>query len=160
MIWPRRRQSSDSLYQLAQELDPARKGIHVSELRDAAVARGLLTGNSDPYRHVYSLLGYAKHRFARIGKATFRWQETDLRSTEGLGGRNLVNAALAWAREQDPENEGVHYQRVVAGLSAAGTPVKGPDPGRTLYSNLIGSVGLRSFERTGAGIFRRRIGGQ
>ena len=146
----------DSLHHLARELDPDAQGLPVAEIRDAALSRGMLGGNSDPYRQVYTTMSYAQDRFSRVGRATFRWQEPDPQARVGLGGRRLLEAATAWCRTHDLENIGAHYQRIVAGLAEEGTPVKGPDPGRTLYANLIGSAGARAFERVGAGVFRRR----
>ena len=147
----------DFLYALARELDADAQGLLVKELRDAALARGLLRDSSDPYRQVYTALSYAQDRFSRVGRARFRWQEPEPDAAAGLGGRLLLEAALKWCRTHDPANDGVHYQRIVGGLEEDGTPVKGPDPGRTLYSNLIGSAGARTFERVGAGVFRRLL---
>jgi hypothetical protein len=146
---------ADKLYGIARDLDPNRGGIRVADLRDEALRRGALNDPYDPYRQVYTALNYAKDRFEKLDRGLFTWRVRQSPGT-GLTGKAIVQAALEWAVENDPQNRGLHYQAISAGLAARGTPARGPDASRTVYANLAGSTGAQSFERAGAGIFRRR----
>lgn len=148
----------ETLYRLARNADPERKGIDSHSLWQRMV--GTPAAESRDASSVYDALTQAQDLFEKMpGVANqWRWLETPRVVYQAadcaLHGRRLAVVSHWLARSLDPAARGLHYYRYIDAVLASGERVTGANVGATVHGAITSATDL--FELVAAGTYRWR----
>ena len=125
---------AQAAHEFCCDADPDAEGLPVATIEEGVTSRGLTIGGANTRSTLNSGLNHSQDLFKRVRPGVWRWIEPTHDRHVGTSGAALAEEAYRIAIRNDPDQEGVHYGRVLELLLKEGTVIHGGNPGQTVFS--------------------------
>lgn len=137
---------------IVRSADPDGRGLLIAEIEAAVLAAGIEIGGKSSRQVLGTAINNAQDLFKWVSENRWRWIEPVVPAGPGLSAFALAEEAYLVAIRHDPDQKGLHYEKLKQLLLETGVIIRGANPGKTLYSALLNAK--QWFEWVSSGTFR------